>query len=135
MDELGKKSYKKLLIGIIGIAYLISIFFSLHMATVAVKSPNSGIFEIFSMATKHMSEKPFSFIFSQYNLIYWFLITIVFCVAVMMLYYDTIINGPGAKNPMGSAKWNTNWKAYNKRYTDPPNSQEHNGFKNMILKK
>lgn len=133
MEELGKKSYKKLLIIITGIAYFFAVFFSLHLATVAVTARDAGIFEIFSLASEHLSKKPFSFVFSEYNLIYWFLVTIIFVVVMALLYYDTIINGPGAKNPMGSAKWNTNWKAYNKRYTDPPNLEKHDGNKNMIL--
>lgn len=37
------------------------------------------------------------------------------------------------KNQNGSAKWNTDLRAYNKRYSDPPNSTKNDGPNNMIL--
>lgn len=133
MDELNKKSYKRMILIALGIAYLFCIYFSMHMATVKVVSESSNFLEIFSQASQHMSEHPFSFTFSEHNFTYWFLITMIFAATVALLYYDTIINGPGEKNPMGSAKWNTDWNRYNKKYSDPVGSVENNGEKNMIL--
>ena len=133
MNELGKKSYKKLLTIMVGIAYLFFVFFSCHIATVRISAIDTDIFTLISLAMKHMSEHPFELVFSSFNLIYWFIITLIFVAVLALIYYDSIINGPGEKNPMGSAKWNTNWTAYNKRYSDPPNSKENNGPKNMIL--
>lgn len=133
MNELSKKSYKKLIGIMIGITYAFFVYFSLHLATVKISALDLNMFDLISYAFKHMSEHPFSFVFSSYNLVYWLIITLIFVATAALIYYDGIINGPGEKNPMGSAKWNTNWKAYNKRYSDPPNSKENDGPKNMIL--
>ena len=133
MDELNKKYYKKLLIGIIGVAYIISVFFALHMATIKGTEDPASIFDLIDRTSSHMTHHLFSIQFNGYSFLYWFIATIIFVVAIALIYYDGIINGPGEKNAMGSAKWNTDWKRYNQKYSDPIGAAENDGEKNMIL--
>ena len=80
-----------------------------------------------------MEREPLEIILSIHSFTYVGLMTLIFVFAVVWIHNDSLINGPGEANPMGSAKWNTDLKAYNKRYSDPPKSVANDGEKNMIL--
>jgi type IV secretion system protein VirD4 len=132
MDELKNKSYKQLLMGMVGIGYVFVLFYALHVGTVTA-TEQLPLLEALLKGLAHLKSAPFTIVFSGTTFLYIFILTIIFAGVVFYIRYDTMIRGPGEKNPMGSAKWNTDWKKYNKIYSDPPNSADNNGPNNMIL--
>ena len=131
MDELKKQQTKRMILMVGAVIYVFVLFWSLHIATAAYNGASflGAIIEGLS----HMEETPFYLVVSGYTFLYAGIMTIIFAFAAFWLYNDSLINGPGEANAMGSAKWNTDLKAYNKRYSDPPNSVSNDGDKNMIL--
>lgn len=110
-----------MIIALVCAIFAFGFFVAIHMGTVQIMSPKAGMLEVIQLAFKHMSESPFEMIFSSYTFVYMFIIGVIFAFAIMFLYLDGIINGNGEKYPFGSARWNTNWKGYNKKYTDQTN--------------
>ena len=133
MNESKKRQHKQLLTLIAIIGYVIVLFMSLHMGTVKALDDSLDIFSVFVQGLTHMSDEPLRIIFSSYTFAYAGLMTLAFLFVLAWLYYDNIINGPGEKNAMGSAKWNTDFKAYNKKYTDPQGDPSNGGKNNMII--
>ena len=133
MEDLKNKQYKNLLGILAGGAYAFVLFIAVHVATLAPPGSGKSFFDVLLPALNNATTHPFAISLNANTLWYAFMATLLFAFAICLLYYDNIINGPGEKNPMGSAKWNTNWKAYNKKYTDPPKSPANDGPKNMIL--
>ena len=133
MNESKKRQHKQLLTLIAIIGYVIVLFMSLHMGTVKALDDSLDIFSVFVQGLTHMSDEPLRIVFSSYTFAYAGLMTLAFLFVLAWLYYDNIINGPGEKNAMGSAKWNTDFKAYNKKYTDPQGDPSNGGKNNMII--
>ena len=133
MNAMKEQMYKKFVIYFVVSLFVVALFFALHMGTVKIISPQSNLVDVFSLAFQHIQEKPLELGFSASTILYIFVIAILFAIVWAFLYLDGIINGNGEKYPMGSARWNTNWKGYNKKYTDPPAHSDHNGSNNMIL--
>ena len=132
MNELKKKSYKNLLVGMIAIAYIFILFYSLHVGTVMNETQENLLGSLYD-GLLHMEQMPFTITFTSTTISAVFIVTILFVGIVAYIKYDTILRGPGEKNAMGSAKWNTDWKSYNKVYSDPPGSPDNSGSYNMIL--
>ena len=133
MNESKKRQHKQLLTLIAIIGYVIVLFMSLHMGTVKALDDSLDIFSVFVQGLTHMSDEPLRIIFSSYTFAYAGFMTLAFLFVIAWLYYDNIINGPGEKNAMGSAKWNTDFTAYNKKYTDPQGDPSNGGNNNMII--
>ncbi len=65
---------------------------------------------------------------------YWIFFTIIFGVALYLIKVnDDGIDHDATGRESGSAKWNKNIKGYNRVYTDPQDSPNSDGEKNMIL--
>lgn len=133
MDEMKKKQQKQMIFVIAGVVYIFLLFVALHIGTAIAITGKDSFFEAIINGFNHLETNPFQIIWCGQTLVYIGIITLIFLFAAAWIYYDSIINGPGEKDPMGSAKWNTNLKAYNKRYSDPPNSTNNDGPQNMIL--
>ena len=133
MDEMKKKQQKQMITFFVIGMYVLSIFLALHIGTAKVLDSNPNFLGQIIDGFTHLEKKPFEIILSGYSFAYAGLMTLVFAFAVVWIHNDSLINGPGEANPMGSAKWNTDLKAYNKRYSDPPKSTANNGERNMIL--
>ena len=104
-----------------------------HMAVVHTETSNfvSDITNGF----KHLIEKPLIIMpFTVYTVLYVggvFLFTGLF--AMYFYYYSK--RRLYDKGAAGTAEWNTNLKAYNKKYTSPFGKEDNSGYDNIILSK
>ena len=127
-----KKEQNKMMMYLAGIVYLFVLFYSLHVGTVMTITHETNIFNAFIKGLTHMEQYPFQFSFSLSTLTAFLICTFIFAVA--WIHYDGIVNGSETdKQSGGTAKWNDNWKGYNKTFTDPKGKETHEGPKNMIL--
>jgi type IV secretion system protein VirD4 len=133
MDEMKKKQQKQMITIFVAVFYIFTMFVALHIATATQTNYSSNFITQIMEGLKHMEREPFEIVLCGNTFVYAGLMTLMFIFAVVWIHNDTLINGPGEANPMGSAKWNTDLKAYNKRYSDPPKSVANNGERNMIL--
>ena len=133
MDEMKKKQQKQMITIFVAVFYIFTMFVALHIATATQTNYSSNFITQIMEGLKHMEREPFEIVLCGNTFVYAGLMTLMFVFAVVWIHNDTLINGPGEANPMGSAKWNTDLKAYNKRYSDPPKSVANNGERNMIL--
>lgn len=117
-----------------GILYLLLLLFTLHMGCIKPEYENNPI-KIMQLAMEHIQEKPLAILpFTSYSFVYSMVGTCIF--GIIMLYaYLMVIRRDTDKDAGGSAKWNTDMKAYNKKYNTPFGSPETNGPDNMILAK
>lgn len=129
-----KKEQNKMMMYLAGIVYLFVLFYSLHVGTVMTITHETNIFNAFIKGLTHMEQYPFQFAFSLSTLTAFLICTFIFIFAVAWIHYDGIVNGSETdKQSGGTAKWNDNWKGYNKTFTDPKGKETHEGPKNMIL--
>ena len=133
MDEMKKKQQKQMITIFVAVFYVFTVFVALHIATARVIDYNPNFLEQILAGLQHLEKEPLEIVLSVHSFTYAGLMTLIFIFAVVWIHNDSLINGPGEANPMGSAKWNTDLKAYNKRYSDPPKSVANDGEKNMIL--
>ena len=105
-----------------------------HMAIVHTETSNIG--NDIVNGFKHLVDKPLVIIpsdgFNIYTLMYVggiFLITGLF--AMYFYYYSK--RRLYDKGAAGTAEWNTNLKAYNKKYTSPFGKEDNSGYDNIIL--
>ena len=133
MDEMKKKQQKQMITIFVAVFYVFTVFVALHIATARVIDYNPNFLEQILAGLQHLEREPLEIVLSIHSFTYAGLMTLIFIFAVVWIHNDSLINGPGEANPMGSAKWNTDLKAYNKRYSDPPKSVANDGEKNMIL--
>ena len=133
MDEMKKQQQKKMILIVSGFIYLFCIFLALHIGTATTITGDTNFFSAIINGLNHLESNPLQIILNGQSFLYMGIMTLLFAFVAAWLYYDSVINGPGEANPMGSAKWNTNLKAYNKRYSDPANSVNNDGPNNMIL--
>ena len=117
-----------------GILYLLLLLFTLHMGCIKPEYENNPI-KIMQLAMEHIQEKPLAILpFTSYSFVYPMIGTCIF--GVIMLYaYLMVIRRDTDKDAGGSAKWNTDMKAYNKKYNTPFRSIKTNGADNIILAK
>ena len=124
MPSTKNNSTKKMITYFACCLFAFALFFSLHMGTVKVQYESADLLTIFSLASEHMSKHPLQINFNVHTITYLFLICLIMFFAFTYMYLDGIINGSGEKHSMGSARWNTDWKKYNKKYVDLSNSKQ-----------
>ena len=108
----------------------------LHATTVQLYNPSMGLIDAFGQALQHMMEHPFDIVLKGNSS---FFTCLLFAILVgggfvFYIYNDGVRNAhyqTGAEN--GTAKWNTDLKAYNKQYTEPYGQPTNEGIHNMIL--
>lgn len=119
--------------GIVGIVLVL--FYACHAGKYMYTHPSAGVFEGLLNGFSHISENPLDiFPLSQYTFQAIAIIGLLVGVVVLLLKID----GEKNKNTMpgkesGSAKWYTNYNEFNKKYSDPQGTTDHNGPNNMIL--
>ncbi len=133
---MGPKSNNKKPYIIAGIIYSIIVFILSCHAGVYIKfHPKEGGLGIIGKALEHFSKNPLNmFPVTGKAIGYFFGIMAVSAAVAFYLYYYYKARErsmPGKES--GSAKWNTDYKGYNKVFTDPPGSPKNNGPNNAIL--
>ena len=130
-----KKSNSKLyLVFGIGI-YVIVCLLGCHVGNAISANPEANLIENLLAGLVSFTEQPLNILpitLDTFKAIG--LVTVAFGLAVLWLKIDSQKNAnmmPGKES--GSAGWNTDMKRYNKTFTDPKNSPEHNGPYNMVL--
>lgn len=129
-----KKEQNKIIYYMAGAVYLFVLFYALHVGTVMTISYDYTFIDGLIHGFSHMESKPFSIIFSPATTLAVGILTFAFVGAIAWIHYDGIANGNNTdKHSGGTAKWNDDWKGYNKTFTDPKGKETHDGPKNMIL--
>lgn len=129
-----KKEQNKIIYYMAGAVYLFVLFYALHVGTVMTISYDYTFIDGLIHGFSHMESKPFSIIFSPATALAVGILTFAFVGAIAWIHYDGIANGNNTdKHSGGTAKWNDDWKGYNKTFTDPKGKETHDGPKNMIL--
>lgn len=130
-----KKQDKTLyyILGFVGIAF--ALFYACHAGKYAYQHTGADVFAGLLNAITHMTDNPLDiFPLSQYT------VQAVGILGAVALFVFIFAKSDKEKNKnmmpgkeSGSAKWYTNMKEYNKKYSDPKGSKEHNGPNNAIL--
>lgn len=129
-----KKEQNKIIYYMAGAVYLFVLFYALHVGTVMTIFHDYTFIDGLIHGFSHMESKPFSIIFSPATTLAVGILTFAFVGAIAWIHYDGIANGNNTdKHSGGTAKWNDDWKGYNKTFTDPKGKETHDGPKNMIL--
>lgn len=122
-----------LIFGIVG--YIFVILLALHSGNYVATHPGESFLNAFGPALTNLSEAPLSVlpitVEAQKTLFYF---TVFYAIALLAIYAEHERNKttmPGKDN--GSAKWNTNIKQYNKKYTYPYGKPISTGGTNIIL--
>ena len=105
------------------------------MGKYEARHPTADFGKVLSHGFSNLFSNPFDiFPLSASAFKYIGLLTIVVAFIVMALYVNqqkNHVDMPGKES--GSAKWYSDMDKYNKRYTDPKGTKDHNGPNNMIL--
>lgn len=133
-DDRKKKAYKQIAIG----GFFVYIFFVIwlvHVRIIDYENPQYTLFECLSLGFKDIFTHPFaifplppgtgSWIFG------WTLV--VAAVASLIIIDEKIRKHHNPDTVQGDAKWLKNLTQYNKRFTEPFDSPEHDGRNNMIF--
>ena len=119
------------------IATIVTVFISLHMGYFYAISDGQvdNILVAMEGCTQTVTSDPFAFIPLQKEYFhYTFGLLFVIYSGLFFLLWDEQRNAhANSKTAQGSSKWNTDFKKYNKKYTDPPKSPKNDGPKNLIL--
>lgn len=130
-----KKSNKSFYIGAGIVGYIFILLLSGQMGKYEARHPTADFGKVFSQGFSNLFSNPFDiFPLSASAFKYIGLLTIVVAFIVMALYVNqqkNHVDMPGKES--GSAKWYSDMDKYNKRYTDPKGTKDHNGPNNMIL--
>lgn len=130
-----KQDNKKLYIIFGAIMYAFILIISFHIGRQMHLQPHLNMFEALTAGLDSFMSNPLDFFpiakesFSAIGIA-----TMGAAIAVLIVKVNQERNKhsmPGKES--GSAKWNTDFDAYNKKYTDPPGSTSKNGNYNMIL--
>lgn len=130
-----KKRSNKAMIIFMTTIYAISIIISLQAGTLMSKDIYLDYVSAFAQAgSQIVSGKISIFPIASQSFVLIGAMTFLFIIAILWLYVEkekkaNLMRG----NEHGSGKWNTDLKAYNKKYTDPPFSIRNDGPYNMIL--
>ena len=129
-----KKEQNKIIYYMAGAVYLFVLFYALHIGTVMTIFHDYTFIDGLIHGLSHMEKEPFSIVFAPATALAVGILTFVFVGAIAWIHYDGIANGNNTdKHSGGTAKWNDDWKGYNKTFTDPKRKETHDGPKNMIL--
>lgn len=130
-----KKSNKPFYIGAGIVGYIFILLLSGQMGKYEARHPTADFGKVLSHGFSNLFSNPFDiFPLSASAFKYIGLLTIVVAFIVMALYVNqqkNHVDMPGKES--GSAKWYSDMDKYNKRYTDPKGTKDHNGPNNMIL--
>lgn len=129
-----KKNSKSLYIFMAIVVYISLIFLSFHLAAFYAKSPDADIFSALNAATTSLTKNPFGVKVYPQGFKILLIFTFIMGIAAASLWIENERNKqsmPGKEN--GSAKWNTDYDGYNKKYTSPFGKKDNNGPDNMIL--
>lgn len=135
---MSKKKQTYLITGIIlGIIYLLGIFFYIHIRLVLYENQDMSISEGFSEGIKDAFKQPFNiFPMPPGTLTMAFLVTLL----LGMIIFIVVSNANSRKHynndtAQGDAKWLTDkdFNEYNRKFTEPFGSSSHDGKNNMIL--
>lgn len=130
-----KKSNKPFYIGAGIVGYIFILLLSGQMGKYEARHPTADFGKILSHGFSNLFSNPFDiFPLSASAFKYIGLLTIAVAFIVMALYVNqqkNHVDMPGKES--GSAKWYSDMDKYNKRYTDPKGTKDHNGPNNMIL--
>lgn len=130
-----KKSNKPFYIGAGIVGYIFILLLSGQMGKYEARHPTADFGKVFAQGFSNLFSNPFDiFPLSAAAFKYIGLLTIIVAFIVMALYVNqqkNHVDMPGKES--GSAKWYSDMDKYNKRYTDPKGTKDHNGPNNMIL--
>lgn len=130
-----KKSNKPFYIGAGIVGYIFILLLSGQMGKYEARHPTADFGKILSHGFSNLFSNPFDiFPLSASAFKYIGLLTMVVAFIVMALYVNqqkNHVDMPGKES--GSAKWYSDMDKYNKKYTDPKGTKDHNGPNNMIL--
>ena len=130
-----KKSNKPFYIGAGVVGYIFILLLSGQMGKYEARHPTADFGKILSHGFSNLFSNPFDiFPLSASAFKYIGLLTMVVAFIVMALYVNqqkNHVDMPGKES--GSAKWYSDMDKYNKKYTDPKGTKDHNGPNNMIL--
>lgn len=130
-----KKSDKKLYIIIGAIIYLFVLLLSCHMGHYAGRHPSADFGKIFSNGFQNLFNAPFDFFpLTAISFKYIGILTLIAAFIAMAFYVNQERNHVDMSDKAaGSAKWYSNMDKFNKKYSDPKGTKDHNGTNNMIL--
>lgn len=130
-----KKSNKPFYIGAGIVGYIFILLLSGQMGKYEARHHTADFGKVLSHGFSNLFSNPFDiFPLSASAFKYIGLLTIVVAFIVMALYVNqqkNHVDMPGKES--GSAKWYSDMDKYNKKYTDPKGTKDHNGPNNMIL--
>lgn len=130
-----KKSNKPFYIGAGIVGYIFILLLSGQMGKYEARHPTADFGKVLSHGFSNLFSNPFDiFPLSASAFKYIGLLTMVVAFIVMALYVNqqkNHVDMPGKES--GSAKWYSDMDKYNKKYTDPKGTKDHNGPNNMIL--
>ena len=109
------------------------VYFALHMGNGKYATEETNIIDDATNAASHIAEKPLAVApFTTKSGIYAGAVSTIIVLVTMSAYVKTKRRqyDLGAS---GTAKWNTNLKRYNKKYTSPFGKVENTGYDNIIL--
>lgn len=119
--------------GLVGIIF--ALFYACHAGRYAYQHSDAGVFAGLINAFSHMTQNPLDiFPLSQYT------VQAIGIIGAAALFVFLFVKSdkektkgmmPGKES--GSAKWYTDMDDFNKKYSDPKGSKEHNGSNNAIL--
>ena len=115
-----------------GIAiYLLAMFATMHYCAIVAAQPDIDMLAALNMLSSHMLTQPFNVVFDFETL---GTVTIVGVLGVLLMYSNDAKNKHDmAGKEAGSAHWNTDYNAFNKKYNTPFGKTANNGDDNMIL--
>lgn len=130
-----KKSNKTFYIVAGTIGYIFILLLSCQMGRYEARHPRAEMGKVFSEGIQALFSNPFDiFPISGAAFKYIGLLTLIAVFVVMALYVNQQKNHVDmAGKESGSAKWFSDMDKFNKKYSDPKGTKDHNGPNNMIL--
>lgn len=129
-----KTDFKPYLLGI-GVAYIFACLFTLHLCAYKAFYPRESFSKVLNFTMEGIKAHPFSFVAEPTNATTY--IGLLTFIAVMGTWYwiASVKKNEHAmfNSEYGTAEWNKDIAAYNKKFADPKGSPEKNGDRNMIL--
>lgn len=130
-----KKENRILYIIIAVIAYIFVFLFAVHTGNYISHNPDANAISAFGEGLNGLTESPidiFPLTKGAFKYVGYF--TFAYALALLWIVVENEKNArtmPGKEK--GTAKWNNNMRAFNKKYTDPPKKTTYGGPNNMIL--